>query len=293
MLFLHHIDETNQVDGNLLTIFDYYSFYKSKGESCEIIFFIPSTSFVDLNHIDIVTERYKNEISYSCVDEHNIYNLLKLPYSNCFLSDRTYYEITNKWKKEICLSKFRCYVYRTWFSFKYSFNTKNATILNEVQELGETNYKRKIYFEGIKNYKCKNKTALVLANGQRYLTEYEIDEILEIYKDYKIQIIANYPIENKHPRLQVYDTVKEDLFNFSTYIYTANDYDYAPRMLLESIFLEKEVLVYKTPSLSNSERLNVLSNKNLLKNYMFTLDDIIPENQIEEYKYEFYEIQRE
>lgn len=283
MLFLHHIDETNIVDGNLLTIFDYYSYYVSQDVDAEIILFIPSTSFVDIDIINTVISRYKNTPKYTIIDEHSIFNILKSKHHNCFLSDRTFYEIYYSWNKPVVLSKFKLHVYRTWFSFNHKLNLDNIHVLNEVSELGIVNYKRKIYFEGLQNYSnpC---VALLLANGQRQISISDIENILTMYSHLELQIITNIDIEYTNPRVTFYNTVKKDLFNFSTFIYTANDFDYAPRMLLESIYLNKEIIIYKMPKIP-SKRFKVLQNRSLLKDYTFSKDDIF-EEQIESYIHE-------
>jgi len=290
MLFLHYIDKTNPIDGNLLTVLDYSLFCQDNNIKHTSILILPSYTYNVQDKLDfeqllfkLIKSRYNNHEKirvYTC-DEHQIKELVTLKFTKLVCSDRTFEEI-HKMDIHFILQSKKFIIYRTWHSF-YNREVENPNnysiiILNENPSCGNYNYNRKIYFDGLRNTDCNENTAFILANGERRISEDYVEEYLSPkYKDKydKIILVSNYKLEVQKPFIWYNTLYLPDLFNYKTFIYCgSNNYDYSPRMLLESIYLNKEIIMDSYP-LNYSDRFLTVVKPDLLTNYTLDLSDAI------------------
>lgn len=291
MLILHHLDDTNLIDGNVINIFDYYLLAKKSNMNITLIFFLDSYLKTEANIVTvnkILTAVLKSRYVDYKLFEFKIYlsniylksTILKNLCDKIIITDKSYYEITNTLKLFFIHKLFKqIYIINTWFSFfkKQEYNN-TVKIFNENNNTGKSNYIKKIYFDGLLNIYNDN-AAFVLSNGERSLSVLEILEIEKLYSSkFKIiYICSNQKYNINSDSVRFIDTYKTNfLFDFNTYIHIGSkNYDYAPRMLIESAFLGKNILFYRcNNTIINSIRVQDALNKNF-KKYNLTLNDEI------------------
>lgn len=294
ILIAHYIDFCNPIDGNLLNQLDYYIFLKLR--NIDIKFFI-FHEYLE-NKLDpqiqkklniLIDSRYnlsniekrniKKDILYYFFNgqQRFILFLKKQKINYLILTDQTYDRLFNINKLSLNVIN-DIFIIRSWYSFynKLNLTYGNAIILNENELCGNVNYLKKVYTELLFNDN-KNNNAFILANGERKLTDEEISDISHLYSDKfdNIFLCSNHFHDiSKYPKCCFIDTVSTNrLFElFSTYIYVpTKTYEFAPKMLLESIFLGKSIIYYKYPENIN-KRFEDIKNNDIEK-YKLTKND--------------------
>lgn len=277
-LILHYIDHENVIDGNTITLLDLFFFMKLHSIDVNCIFFSISHNSYKMIFNDLILSRYN--ISNQYLKEVKVVtcdpNLLKLKrnllckFDNIIMTDATYSRLKN-----VKLVFNQLDIINSWFSF-YNKNTypSNTKIFNENYLCGKVNYHKKICVELLKNKYTKDKM-FILANGERRLTQHELDDISFKFNCNKVlcqDIIEGLDITN----YTIY-SLKDPLFDYSTYLYVpTKTYEFAPRMLLESIFLGKNVEIYKYPENKNQRFIDIMNND--INKYKLTLNDEIIRN---------------
>ena len=297
ILIAHYIDFYNPIDGNLLNQLDYFIFLKLR--NIDVKFFIYQ-DYLE-NSLDpqiqkklnvLIDSRYnisnsekrdiKKNILYCLMSDKQksiFVTLHTQRIDNLIVTDQSYDRIFNINKLPLKVHD-KIFVIRSWFSFynELSLSYGNVIILNENELCGDVNYLKKVYTDLLFNDN-NNNNAFILANGERKLTDDEISDIHHLYSDKfdNIFLCSNHQHDiSKFSKYHFIDTVsKNKLFeSFSTYIYVpTKTYEFAPKMLLESIFLGKSIIYYKYPDNIN-KRFEDIKNNDIEKYKLTEKDEL-------------------
>lgn len=283
ILIIHYIDRYNVIDGNLPTIIDLYIFLKKLGINVWCILFSDDTDKSNINFSEILEKCFYNRynendykiikrikyIKYKKVNDILKLNLVK--YDISIMTDKTFF---NTIRLSAILPTYNYFILNSWFSFYFKNEyPDNTTIFNENYLCGQVNYNKKTYKESLKNYIDNQNKMFILANGERRLTQDELYEIKEKYKNYKL-VLCQDKIDNLDVSgFNLFD-ISMPLFDYSTYLYVpTKTYEFAPRMLLESIYLGKKIKYYKYPENKNKRFLDIINNN--IDQYLLTENDEI------------------
>lgn len=279
-LIIHYIDHENVIDGNTITLLDLFFFMKLHNIDISCIFFTISSNQYQILYTNLINSRYKLNIDVTynylksiglniislCGRYSNLTKYILRRFDNVIMTDATYNRL-----KDVKLLYKNLSIITSWFSFynknEYPNNTK---IFNENHLCGEVNYYKKIYVDLLKDVKCNTEKLFILANGERRLTQHELNEIDNKY--FGIKILCQDKVQDLDTSRYKLYCIGQPLFDYSTYLYVpTKTYEFAPRMLVESIFLNKKIEIYKYPSNINQRFFDIEIND--IQKYKLSIDD--------------------
>lgn len=277
------IQDKSQFNGNLYYNLDYYSLSLLYDNNIKLII-ITKSNYIDILKT-IINDRYPN-IKYNNIIIITVFPLLsKYKFKSILINSFDYIYL-----KPYIISK-KIYIIHSLVpnnnnKQKTFYIDKNIYNYNECINTGfESNYKRKIYFDLIdkhKNIDCNN-IAYASCTGIR---EYETNSFISFLHD-NCKNINNFLIFNRiYNTSIIYNKCIFNLYNiykinflslFNIYINTiTREYDNAPRLILECIYLNKQILHFdlRENKIDDSftERIKCIYN-NRISEYALTKDD--------------------
>lgn len=281
--FLLFIDPYHPLNGNIYYHLDYFNFVSKFDKDVKFVFYLEPNHIYWLNK-EIILEIAKERFGQVNFNPENIFfeqtknfNLLKYRSKNIVTTDHTYFKLDGLIPGE------NIFIFNTWFSLKYKYLIRNkfCTILNESPENGEVNYIRKIDLSGLKEPQNNPNNLFVYISGERSIVEEKLEDI---YNKYSIQFdfvltCQNYNLNIRKEKLKQFMYRLPNCFEqFSTYLYIPpRQLDFAPRLIIESKFLNKNILIDSFPENENGmKRINSVLN-NDINEYILNQTDFVIE----------------
>ena len=294
----HYLDPFHPLNGNTFYIFDYYFYLKSIGVDAKLIFIIDQAHYYPPEHnkeyfLNIMKDRYDlSNVDFEddfIFDTLDVVMRLKYKFKYAICTDKTY----DKCNRMIPVQKL--FVWGTWWSLsdinsisvQNIISDKKCVFLNESKAVGGVNYHRRMLLDRMWNKPADNNIFLYIG-GERYIDEQQFRDIVLPKKGNHNNILVygspqhKYAPEKNYSYFEQYDFVEFHTMHpsrfferFQTYFYVLpKGIDYAPRLLIEAAWLNKEILYYRNGEIDDGgmSRYHDIQNNNIGQ-YNLSKDD--------------------